>query len=430
MDIFFARLNVPRTMLSHRFALRNLASVILVATGVNGIAASVEDWNAAFGVGLFADENLWDDQAADVAERLGWPKESETSCDASYRKYPGPGELILGCRPYSVSLLAEMEKPSQISMVFANKGDSISPDVFAGDQRKARKELKGFSDAIAGDAARIEQTLTALAGPPAIGKFGQGRTTRESVKRWDWNGHSFLLAAPKGEYVVVRIMPIAAADSQGRSRLPDDEIRKRAATRIEHRPNGDVILRDIPMVDQGPKGYCVPATWERVMRYMGVPADMYVLAMAGNTAYGGGTSLAGIIAGARDAIERGGRRVETLGGRINLRNVQQNIDRGLPIMWALFSLDQLNTSVNARMIKRASMTNTASWSADLVPFRKSARELRRVNANPHMCMIIGYNDQTGEIAVSDSWGPEFAERWMTLEEADAVSQGSYMVIEF
>jgi hypothetical protein len=39
-------------------------------------------------------------------------------------------------------------------------------------------------------------------------------------------------------------------------------------------------------------------------------------------------------------------------------------------------------------------------------------------------MIIGYNRETGEIAISDSWGPEFAERWLTLEEAEAISQGS------
>ena len=47
-----------------------------------------------------------------------------------------------------------------------------------------------------------------------------------------------------------------------------------------------------------------------------------------------------------------------------------------------------------------------------------------------MCMIIGYNEMTGEIAVSDSWGPRFAERWMTEEEALAVSQGRLMAINF
>ena len=103
--------------------------------------------------------------------------------------------------------------------------------------------------------------------------------------------------AQKDEYVALRIMSAKSADEGGKSRVPDSEIVARSKTRVERRPNGDVVLKDIPMVNQGPKGYCVPATWERVMRYMGVPADMYVLAMAGNSGAGGGTSVAAIAAG-------------------------------------------------------------------------------------------------------------------------------------
>ena len=102
-------------------------------------------------------------------------------------------------------------------------------------------------------------------------------------------GHAFLLAAPKDEYVALRILSVKSADEGGRSRVTDAELFARAKTRVDRRPNGDVILKDIPMVNQGPKGYCVPATWERAMRSMGVPADMYVLAMAGQSGAGGGT---------------------------------------------------------------------------------------------------------------------------------------------
>ncbi len=39
-------------------------------------------------------------------------------------------------------------------------------------------------------------------------------------------------------------------------------------------------------------------------------------------------------------------------------------------------------------------------------------------------MIIGYNATTNEIAISDSWGREFTERWMSIGTADKISQGS------
>ena len=37
-------------------------------------------------------------------------------------------------------------------------------------------------------------------------------------------------------------------------------------------------------------------------------------------------------------------------------------------------------------------------------------------------MIIGYNKATNEIAVSDSWGPSYAERWVPVEQMEQVSQ--------
>jgi hypothetical protein len=47
-----------------------------------------------------------------------------------------------------------------------------------------------------------------------------------------------------------------------------------------------------------------------------------------------------------------------------------------------------------------------------------------------LCIIIGYNSRTKEIATSDSCGKEFEERWLTLEEATAPSQpGEFWKVE-
>ncbi|MFT6865090.1 MAG: hypothetical protein ACJAVK_003663 [Akkermansiaceae bacterium] len=44
-------------------------------------------------------------------------------------------------------------------------------------------------------------------------------------------------------------------------------------------------------------------------------------------------------------------------------------------------------------------------------------------------MIIGYNEATNEIAVSDSWGSNYTLRWVHLDEAEAVSNKSGYVID-
>ncbi len=413
---------------------RILSAILLVLSFVSpAVAVTFEELNSAFGIPVWSDDNLWDDDASAVAARLGWPEESRTTTDSSYRKYPGPSDLVLGARPYSLALYGEKGLVSRLSLMFANKGDAVDPDLVAGDGRAARdfkKQAKGFKAAIQKDAVTIAEKLTPLLGPPATDRFGQGSQTRESVQRWDWNGHAILLAAPRDEYVALRILPVEAANTQGKSRIPDAELRERLLSRVEKRPNGDVILKDMPMVNQGPKGYCVPATWERAMRYMAIPADMYVLAMAGDTEAGGGTNIAAIVSGAREAVMRGGRRLDPENGKISVRTVEKFINRGLPLMWAMYSMDAVNSDLNSRMGERGSMIDAGAWNKSLEPVRKSAKKIATDVNQGHMCMIIGYNEKTGEIAVTDSWGPRFAERWMTEEEANAVSQGQLMVINF
>lgn len=393
----------------------------------------VEEVNAACGAPLFGDENLWDDDAAAVAQRLGWPRESETSLDASYRLYPDASARFLGARPYSQALYGEDGRVSALSLVFANKGDAVATVTGLADNRDLRQrraELRTNKKAIEADEETLGAALRGLFGEPATARFGQGSRTRETVQRWDWQGHAFLLSAPRGEYVSLRILPSASADAGGKSRLADQVIRERAASRVERRPNGDVVITDIPMVDQGPKGYCVPATWERVMRWMGVPADMYVLAMAGNTGAGGGTSGDDIMWGARDAVTRAGRRLDSPSLKPVPSSVAEFIDRGLPVMWGMFSTPEFNRAADGRLAARRDMTDPAAWSGSLARAREAAGDLVKDPAAAHLCLIIGYNEQTGELAVSDSYGPGHEERWITAEEAAAVSQGRFYVIEF
>lgn len=391
-----------------------------------------EQINAACGVALFADDNLWDDDAAAVAKRLGLPAESRTSVEATYRSYPKPDERFFGARPFSEALLAREDKPVSLSLVFANKGDSVSYLAGVPDGRQAldrRRELRAYRKAIAADEKTLLDAISSVLGPPEAARFSQNRDMREQVSRWDWKGHSFLLAAPRKEYVALRIVPTAVADGAPTDRLSDAEMAALLESRIDRRPNGDVVLGDMPMVNQGPKGYCVPATWERVLRYMGIPADMYVLAMAGGSREGGGTSGDDIMWAVRDAVISSGRRLEKPPVNLTPEGVSRYIDRGVPLIWAMFSTPAFNNAAGARAEARREMTDPAEWSKTLVEPRRNARRMPIDKDSGHMCMIIGYNKKTGEIAVSDSWGPAFAERWVTTEEAQAVSQNYFNVIK-
>ena len=408
--------------MTYRFLLGNLAAALLPILGVAAQTPDFTALNAAFGIPIWTDDNLWDDADAAVAQRLKWPKESRTSSDASYRLYAKSQERVLGARPFSLVLYGKEGMAGSFSMVFANKGDlgEVNPST--------HRVNDDYKKQIVADDRTIGDALTRVLGAAKVDQFGQGAKTRERVERWDWKGHTILLAAPRGEYVAVRIIPTSAADGEKAARVSDEELLGQLRARVERRPNGDVILKDIPMVDQGPKGYCVPATWERALRYMGIPADMYVLAMAGQTEAGGGTSINSMMAGVSEVVSRSGRRLVSSGGRITTKSVARFIDDGLPVLWGMFFVLDVEKNITNRSIQRRGVTNWNDYKAMLKPWKKDARRVRTNIEDGHVCMIIGYNTNTGEIAISDSWGPGFAERWITEEEANAISQGSFTII--
>jgi hypothetical protein len=389
--------------------------------------------NKAAGSALFPSAGtLWEEDAAVVAARLGLPLESETSNDASYRLYPAETARVFGCRPYSISLSAQKGKPVALNIIFANKGDSVGQFARTGPGQRpplSSQILRDYRRAIRRDEGALDKTLQDLLGPSTREKTGSSAGLAERSLRRDWNNHALLLVSADDEYVALRIVPPDDLLETGRvDRVPDAELRARLAAQIERRPNGDVVIREIPMVDQGPKGFCVPATMERMLRHLGIPADMYLLAMAANTRPGGGTTVDDVVYAVRDKVRCHGRRVVSFGGKPDGQTVRQWVEQGIPVLWALNTSEAVDSHINRRTSERAGVEDWAEWNSSLETARRGARTMARGVAEGHVCLIIGYNEETDEIAISDSWGPGYAERWVTAEEAAAISQGSMAAV--
>jgi len=450
---------------------------------VDNTPLNVDKVNKYFGVTMFKDPSLWAEDDASVASRLGWPAESRTSTQSSYRLYPKENSplSVLGAQAYSCVLYATNNRPTEISIVFVNEGDyaftrkilnratqlkpadepTPEPSTNADDNpgtnnaphtikpsedfeklsrlresdvsRADREVHMAFEKALKQDAQTITDALTKLFGDPAHMSFGGGSETSERVLRWDWQGHAFLLATPRDTYVTLRIVPVAFADNYGKGDVIDrDQLRADLLKRVQTSDSGDVVVGEIPMVDQGPKGYCVPATWERYMRYLGIPADMYVLAMAAGTTSDGGTNLEAMIQNVDSLVTLYHRRIDVIPGDLDMRVISKNIDKGLPLMWSCMIHVPLEKAVSKRKRERNNITDWAAWATELESRDKKEIPDEITNTDivgGHQRMIIGYNIKTGEIAISDSWSQLFAIRWMTLREANAINAGVCFVIE-
>lgn len=399
-------------------------------------ADTMKPLNEILGAQLFAGNgNLWAEKISEVASRLKWPKESKTPFTSSYRLYTRPDYIFAGAHPYTVVAYGnELGETDSFSLIYSNKGDSLSTagsgeDHFKEDGTKIdRSTLEGAMDY---DTAAISKSLTKVLGKGVFQRFaGQGSKTVKA-ERWDWNGHSFLLTHAKEEYVGLRIVKTSFADEKGKTdRISDGDMRIRLKANVTQKDNGDVYIDNIPMVDQGPKGYCAPATFERAMRHAGVEADMYLLATLA-TAAGGGTYTGKLYDEvAFTTRSKGGRTAREIDLKsLQPKKLKRYIDKGVPILWQMCSLPHYNNVANTRTKERKDVLDWADYTEQLEA--EAAVNVPKLGAkgNHHICMIIGYNETTNEVAVSDSWGSRYTIRWIHVDEAEAVSNNSGFVID-
>jgi hypothetical protein len=227
------------------------------------------------------------------------------------------------------------------------------------------------------------------------------------------------------------------------------------ASNITREPNGDVVIKNVPMVDQGPKGYCAVATTERVFRYYGIAVDQHELAQIANTGDGGGTSPTEMLAALEKIEARMRVRVRALQkfdfqdflrmvndyNREAKRNDKHVID--LP-SGGLIDIGDIYASMDADSLKitrtekdksgygkfQRSIADTIEkgvpvmWGVELGLFKEG--NLPQAGGG-HMRLIIGYNTMTSEILYSDSWGAEHALKRMPMDQACTITNGLYYV---
>lgn len=398
--------------------------------------AELQKLNGAAGHALFAATPFDSRMAEEIAAALGLPKESDSKYSKSWRLYAAfqrERYELFGAMPYSVALYAgEDGKAVNLSVVYANKGDFGSKAGFGEDHFKgggAAAPPATLEAAMQQDADAVAGKLAAVLGKPKEQRFGESKS-RRNIRRWDWNGQSLLLSCQDGEYVSLAVVSQAFADAGGRTvKVNGTDLRQRLVSGVAREPNGDVYIRDIPMVNQGPKGYCVPATFERAMRTMGIEADMYLLAMVGGTGAGGGTSVEQLLQNVRTQVYAKGRRTKDEAVKtLHIRDVKRYIDEGVPVMWPMLSVDEYNKTADENTAKRKETKDWAAYAKEVAANADGVAGGAKPGANHHLCMIIGYNEATAELAVSDSWGPEFERRWVPVKVANWASQGNLFLI--
>ena len=223
---------------------------------------------------------------------------------------------------------------------------------------------------------------------------------------------------------------------------------------------GDVYIDNIPMVDQGQKGYCSVASAARVLQYFGVGKDEHEIAQIAGSSAESGTSTRGM----KEAVETigkkfrlatvvcygdfeksGAERIDGLCDEVKAYNKAAKKMKKPAITDDMFIRRDGNViSYNPQAVDEAMdvevrkfMRTEGSQKSKFTKFMKDIHEqvdkgiplywgvmlgiapeagLPQTRGG-HMRLIIGYNDQKKEIIYSDSWGAGHEKKHMKADWA-------------
>ncbi|MCS7063586.1 MAG: C39 family peptidase [Methylacidiphilales bacterium] len=175
------------------------------------------------------------------------------------------------------------------------------------------------------------------------------------------------------------------------------EIRKEDLIQnVVNEPDGSLWINNIPMVDQGEKGYCTVATMERVFRYYGIPLDQHLAADLAESSALMGTRITLGIEAAEKLLKGNDLRLRPLRednrGRLRFDRLKEVLSQGLPII----------------------------WNVDLSQSDEPGNNALGSSFAGHTRLIIGLNLDKQEIYFSDSWGVLHQKKTMSFENASRI----------
>lgn len=397
---------------------------------------------------LVVSPTIWQASVNDIIKAyptagFAWTSATKESARADGKR----AALTLLGKPVGETIITfKGEKPSQIQVSIFNRGDNglLTEDLYL--------------DAI----EHFKKTLTEATGLTAVDRGKDNKSaTRSEGFLWQGAASAYLLEFSaqrevktrdipfRAEFIRLRAVPTGPGMASAgparatRATLPGNVLKKDGAT----------FIQNIPMVDQGEKGYCVVATTARVFGYYGMQVDQHEIAQIANASAESGTSSSGMIESLGRIAGRFKVRVKTheemeypeLGDLVSDYNrlAKRKNAREFPAdpsvnMWTYFD------AFDPAILKETRMKDGAGFKSFIAEVQRSVdagvpllwtvtvgifpeEKINPQTRGGHMRLIIGYNTATNEVLYSDSWGAGHEMKRLGTAEAFCATHGLYSI---
>lgn len=422
---------------------------LIVAAALSSLACFAGDISKAVTSG-----DLWNNSVADTKNKYFAGARYSPVDDDTWRMAPGAltfGPLKAG------EVLANWgeEGLNSLRLMVYNKGDDgavdqdsyfeqldeavaaltelsgVEPKKQRADVKKTGVKTESWLWSWDGGAARLDAGFS--------GKRSKGN--RPARRKKNDSANDF-----EAEFIRVDLGPDTEAIAVGGAR--DKVSRKDIKGSIQKDEDGNVWLDSVPMVDQGQKGYCVPATLARVFAFYGMDGvDQHALAALCDSSADGGTSNLSMEQAMAAICKKFPVKFTVL------ENYQSTISALIPAYNKLAErkgkqpLSAMSNPMDSadpvllREVRAGKKSQVKKWLAAIkksidngcpVVWSTTLGLYPEVPAIPqanggHMRLIIGYNMKEQTVIYTDSWGAGHEKKSMKAANAMSMTNGRYTI---
>lgn len=332
------------------------------------------------------------------------------------------------------------KKISEVLMYFYTRGDhgDLTKELFKDAETKIAKVIQEHL----GKAGRVFRSKT-------------GRTTYEWIKQkkrfqliFKHSNHEYRGKKKfRAEYIRMTI----ELDGIEKKRQKYGDLKKN----VKRTKDGNTFIQNIPMVNQGKKGYCACATTARILQYYGRKGDQHDIADITATSSKYGTSVPELY----KTLKKIGPelklfvkevKVVSLFASDDIAKIVKDYNRiakseKMSPIGGSNSIKGLLDSMDKKLLVKAKVQFN---NRDFILFRNQIMSYIR-NGVPitwavmlgiveegivlpqgyggHMRLITGYNKKKEELIYSDTWGEKHEFKTMSFKDAYAITGGLYIV---
>lgn len=430
------------------------------------VIAAISLFATALDLGeLFADKDAWTVSAVDftVEHQEAGFKFASQKRDAAVAMRPG------ACAWYGTPLWETRVYFGEagvrgVEMSVFNRGDAERGESAMEKREWSLADVEEFALAVNTRLAPDAKRLPAAEKRELRGGGWQLRREWEKAETpaqlvWGVSGRS--LNGGRVEFVRLKLLPPAAKKPKGaagaKARSSGQAAVKAAKANVKRNDDGDVWIANVPMVDQGRKGYCAAAVAERVLRYYEREVDEHEIAQQAQTSAAQGTSVTEMKSAVRAIASKehlGYSEIVTMIADIG--DIEKEIRKYNEAAKALkepsrlelaafthgnmISVGELRSAMKPKVVKkmrtsdgryRKFLTGVKAqidagvpviWGVTLGLYPEP--EIPQVSGG-HMRIIIGYNAKTHELIYTDSWGAGHELKRMPEDWAFAITHDAF-----